>query len=234
MNSPQPYTVRLESKEKVSKNVYLVTFALVRPPIMEFAPGQHVLVRLAQGMNRSMSIASVPGDAGKILMCHDVSPMGPFSQWTINAKIGDELTFFGPLGIFTMDPASSRRKVFVATGTGIAPLRSMIRHTLAEGDMSSMALYWGMRHEEDLYWQEEFAALAVEHPNFHFFLTLSQPSQQWSGARGRVTDHVFTMEKNLANSDVYLCGNRAMVEEMRVGLIAQNVPKEQIKTELFY
>ncbi len=234
MNSPQPYTVRLESKEKVSRNVYLVTFALITPATMVFAPGQHVLVRLAQGMNRSMSIASVPGDAGKILMCHDVSPMGPFSQWTIHAKVGDELTFFGPLGIFTMAPTSSRRKVFVATGTGIAPLRSMIRHALSEGDTSPIMLYWGLRHEEDLYWQEEFTALAAGHPNFQFLLTLSQSSESWAGTRGRVTDHVFKMEKDLVHSDFYLCGNRTMVEEMRTGLLAQNVPKEQIKTELFY
>lgn len=234
MNSPQPYTVRLASKEKVSRTVYLVTFTLVSPPTMPFIPGQHVLVRLAPGVNRSMSIASVPADVGTILMCHDVSPMGPFSQWTINAKVGDELVFVGPLGIFTMDRTSSRRKVFVATGTGVAPFRSMIREALGAGDTSPIALYWGLRHEEDLYWQEEFAALAREHPNFQFVPTLSQPSEQWSGMRGRVTDHVFAMEKNFAIADFYLCGNRAMVEEMRSGLLAHQVPKEQIKTELFY
>lgn len=238
MIKPQKFTSHLVYIEKVSSKVYLKRFDLVTPREITFLPGQTVMLQVAPGVNRSMSIASPPAENTSILVAHDVSPMGPYSQWTINARVGDEMNFIGPLGVFVLDAASPRKKVFVATGTGIAPFRSMILDVFANRESRignrELSLYWGLRHEDDIYWQDEFATLAAKHSNFHFHLTLSQPEGSWQGAHGRVTDHVFGMERNLANSDFYLCGNRAMVEEVRNGLLARNVPKEQIKAELFY
>ena len=84
------------------------------------------------------------------------------------------------------------------------------------------------------------------HPIFGFVLTLPQASDSWPasnalrsnagwpGKRGRVGDHVFVDEKNLLGCDFYLCGNKPMVSEIEAALLAKNVPKEQIKKELFY
>lgn len=232
--NPQHFTATVSSKKQIADNIYLVTFTLENPSELHFVAGQSLMLHIAEGVNRSMSIASPPREAKNILMCHDVSPMGPGSKWTMGLKIGDNVSLVAPLGMFVLDTQSHRRKVMVATGTGVVPFRSMIMDKLEHGGTDEIVLYWGLRYEEDIYWREEFEALAQKYSNFHFVLTLSQPSETWVGHRGRVTDHIFEHEQNLPGSDFYLCGSREMVTEMKEKLIAYSVPKEQIKTELFF
>lgn len=219
---PQKFASRLASIEKISSKVYLERFALVEPKEITFLAGQTVMLYVVPGSNRSMSIASPPSEKQEILLAHDISPMGPYSQWAIGAKAGDPMQFMGPLGIFVVDKQSPRKKIFVATGSGIAPFRSMILD-----DPSNTVLYWGLRHEEDVFWQNEFSRIP-------FHLILSQPGSAWTGETGHVQEHVFSQEKDIQNCDVYLCGNRQMVEEMKARLSAAGVPAAQVKSELFY
>lgn len=233
---PKPHhcTAAVSSKVKLAEKVYLVTFAMKDPPELDFIPGQTMMLHIAEGINRSMSIASVPSDSKNIVMCHDISPMGPGSKWTLGLSVGDSVSFMAPLGAFVLDKQSPRKKVFVATGTGVVPFRSMLLDYLENGGTDDLTLYWGLRFEEDIYWQEEFMDLSRKYPNFRFVFTLSKPTQRWSGKKGRVTDYVFSDEKNLPACDVYLCGNKEMVREVKDKLLALNVPKEQIKQELFF
>ena len=143
------------------------------------------------------------------------------------------MNFMGPLGIFTLDKASPRKKILIATGSGIAPFRAMIHDYLENGGSDDITLYWGLRYPEDIFWQEEFAVLSQKHPNFVFVLTLSQPIPNWQGKSGRVTAHLGEIQNPTA-SDFYLCGNKDMVDEVQDHLLAKSVPKEQIKSELFY
>lgn len=231
---PQQCTAVIESKEQLTPNVYLVNFRLQNPESMSFLAGQTVSLHAADGANRSMSIASPPSDATHILMCHDVKPGGPGSQWTLAHNVGDVGTFMAPLGIFILDKQSHRKKVFVATGTGVAPFRSMLLDYLPQHGSENFTLYWGLRHEEDIYWNEEFVELSKKYPNFRYVLTLSQPSETWTGKRGRVTDHVTQEEKLLSESEFYLCGNKAMVKEMDEKLAGAGVPRDQIYKELYF
>lgn len=231
---PQLFTTRLGYIEKVSSKVYLKRFDLIEPKEIDFHPGQTVMLHVAPGINRSMSIASAPSQKSSILVAHDVSPMGPYSQWTVKAKVGDTMTFMAPLGAFVLDKESHHKKVFIATGSGIAPFRAMLIDYLSHGGTDEIVLYWGLRHEEDIFWQEELTALTQKYSNFHFALTLSQPQVTWQGRRGRVGDHVFVDEKNLTSCDFYLCGSKEMIKDMEERLVAVGAPKEQIKKELFY
>ncbi len=124
--------------------------------------------------------------------------------------------------------------MFVATGCDYAPLRSMILDYLKTGGTAPVRLWWGMRYESDLFWQEELASLAARYPNFHYTVTLSKPTESWTGSRGRVTAHVVGETRELARSEFYLCGSRQMIVDMR-GLLTQNgVSSEQIFTETFF
>ncbi len=231
---PQKYQVTVLSKEKVSTKVYLVRFALVAPTEMTFLAGQTVMFHVGEGVNRSMSIASTSDEKNSLLVVHDVGPMGPFSQWTIDAKVGDAITFIGPLGIFVLDRESPRKKVLVATGSGIAPFRGMLLDYLEHGGTDDVTLYWGLRHEEDMFWEHELTQVSLKYPNFRFVLTLSRPADTWQGKLGHVEAHIFADEVNLPGSDFYLCGNKEMIHEMQETLAARGVPKAQIKSELFY
>lgn len=228
--TPQKYSARLSSIEKISGKVYLERFELLGPKEITFLSGQTVMLYVAQGVNRIMSIASPPSEKTSITLVHDVSPMGVYSQWALSAKVGDPMEFMGPLGAFILDRESHRKKVFVATGTGIAPFHSMILDCISN---SEIVLYWGLRHEEDIFWQKELEQLAGQYPNFHFLLTLSQGTDRWQGKRGHVQDHIFS-QQNLTEAEYYVCGNRVMVKDMRAKLKAAGVPDTQVKFELFY
>lgn len=231
---PQKFSARLASIEKISSKVYLERFELIEPREITFVPGQTVMLYVVPGINRSMSIASVPSEKNSIALIHDVSPMGPYSKWALAAKPGDPMSFMGPLGIFVLDPDSARRNVLVATGSGIAPFYAMAKDYLARGERGEMALYWGLRHEEDIFWQKEFEELAKTYPNFKFTLTLSQGTDAWQGKRGHVEDYIFADNPNPSGADYYLCGGKAMTTEMREKLKAAGVPEAQVKFELFY
>jgi len=236
----QKITVEVAKKQKVTEKTYFVTFRLVDPTELKFTAGQNMMLMIPAGagkpsVHRTMSIASPPQEKTELLMVHDISPMGLGSQWTINAKVGDRICAMAPTGGALSFLESSNRKVMVATGTGIAPFHSMIFDAVrksASPDRADsgpdMALYWGLRHERDMYWKEEFERVVPLH------LSLSQPSDTWQGLHGHITRHVFEHEHALPESEFYLCGNRAMVEEMREQLRSQGVRSEQIRSELFY
>lgn len=231
---PQKFEATIERIDRVTAHVYMVTFALTNPPEMTFLAGQTFMLNISPGINRTMSIASPPSEKNKILMCHDTFPNGPGSQWTIARSVGDPATFMAPLGMFVLDRESHRRKILVATGSGIAPYRSMLLDYLPSGGTDDVTLYWGMRHEEDLYWVDEFLKLSESYPNFRFVICLSAPTDGWNGKRGRVTEHVLQEELNPAGSDFYLCGNQHMIKDMEDQLNAHLVPIHQIFKELYF
>jgi CDP-4-dehydro-6-deoxyglucose reductase len=231
---PQKFQARLANITKISSKVYLERFELIEPKEITFMAGQTVMLYVAPGINRSMSIASVPGEKHVLDFVHDVSPMGPYSKWALAAKPEDPMSFMGPLGLFVVDKESPRKKIFVATGSGIAPFYAMAKDYLTHGGTSDVALYWGLRHEEDIFWQKEFEELSKLYPDFHYVLTLSQPADSWSGKRGHVQEHIFSGQQIFSDADYYLCGSKAMVDDMRVRLKTAGVPETQVKFELFY
>lgn len=231
---PQKYTAVLSEKEKISARVFRAVFTLQEPNTISFYAGQNMMIYVGPGVNRAISIGSPPQEHTKLTIYYDVMPGGPGSQWMIARQVGDTAQFMAPLGAFFFDGDSPRKKVFVATGTGIAPFRAMILDYLAGGGAAPLELFWGLRHEEDLYLTDELQALAEKYPNFRYHITLSQPSEQWQGMKGRVTAHIYSDEVALPQQDYYLCGAGAMVAEVIPALVAKGVPREQIKTELFY
>jgi len=217
LNNPQKYQSRLSTIEKISSKVYFERFELVEPKEIAFLAGQTVMLSIAPGINRSMSIASAPAQKNILEFVHDITPMGPYAKWTLSAKVGDPMSLMAPLGNFICEDGQ-RKKIFVATGTGVAPFRSMI----LDRPTDTMELYWGLRHEEDIFWKDEFTSIP-------FHLILSQPSEHWKGERGHVQDHL-----PIVDADYYLCGNKQMVLDVRDKLKSSGVPDNQVKFELFY
>jgi CDP-4-dehydro-6-deoxyglucose reductase, E3 len=234
MIKPQQYKATLTKKEKISSKVYEVRFALIEPATITFLPGQTIMMNIAPGVNRSMSIASPPSISNEITLCWDITPMGPGCQWLLARNIGDPVSFLGPVGIFTYNNESTKKAIFIATGTGIAPFHSALAEYIGTGSMKPATLYWGLRHEEDIFWNDQFVQWAKDCPSFQYRICLSKPSDAWTGSRGHIEEHVATKETPLCDCDFYLCGSGKMVKEMTETLLAKNIPKEQIKRELFF
>ncbi len=124
-----------------------------------------------------------------------------------------------------------------STAKAVAALRNGMPPRASENISSPQGefiLYWGLRHETDVFWKEEFEGLAAKHPNFRFVLTLSKPTDAWAGEKGRVTEHVLKDIESLKNAEFYLCGNRQMIVDMRTLLTDNGVASDHIYTETFF
>jgi CDP-4-dehydro-6-deoxyglucose reductase len=228
MQQPSLHTARIQHIQKLTDTVYEFTFSFLDETPIQFQAGQYGTVIIDGATRRQYSFCSDPRETSTVQMVIDTKPMGPGSVYFLSKKVGDAIQMIAPLGVFIMTP-SPRKKILIATGTGIAPLKSMILD--APHDVP-MVLYWGLRHEEDMYWQEEFSGFAASHPHFSYHLILSKPQEAWTGKTGHVTEYV-TQEQDLSQADFYLCGNKEMIRDIKQMLLAHTVSEEQIKTELF-
>jgi len=234
------YTADLEKVEQRTHDVKTLHFRMVDPPRLAFIAGQFISIEITElkdgrrrTNNRPYSIASAPEESEEFDLCVNWVRGGPGSSYLHALRPGDRMSFLPPTGDFTVKAAGDAL-IFVATGTGIAPIRSMIRDRFAAGDPRPMRLLWGLRSEEDLYYQEEFLELEKQHPQFQSVTTLSNPSTGWTGARGRVTTLLPQYLDSVADTQVYLCGGGAMIRDARALLQAAGLPKSAIHYEKFF
>ena len=196
---------------------------LMEPPQLTFKAGQFVSFEVGQNekkqaLIRPYSIASQPSRPDVLTLLFNLVPGGPGSTYLFNLKEGAETQFKGPAGTFRLRDDPARDHLFVATGTGIAPIRAMLLTLFEQDAACAVTLFWGLRSRQDLYYQDELAAWAKTHPRFTFITTLSRPEDGWSGERGRVTRLVEERVTSVNNLAVYLCGNSGMIQDV-TGLI---------------
>jgi len=236
MQPPKQYTARLEEKIVHNERFIQYSFELAEPHEMPFEAGQYVSVKVSEkGERRSYSICSSPDIKHGFELLIDISPGGIGSKYFEALDFGATIEFLGPLGMFTLAPNDNEAATtFVATGSGIAPFRSMILDLCQEKkDTRSIILYWGLRHENILFWEDEFEELAENFPNFKFHPVISQSSEAWPLCRGRVTD-CLRVHDLPANSGYYLCGSTQMIADVSGQLIGRGVLAESIHHEKFY
>ncbi len=167
-------------------------------------------------VTRAYSIASSPH--GTIFeLCLNRVKEGKLSPRLFDMQVGDTIEMQGPLGYFVLrNPVSD--SVLVATGTGIAPLRSMLKAHLTHDTGHQFTLIFGVRYERNLMYREEFEILASQHPNFRFWPTLSRPEPGWTGRTGHVQQHLLEAIGDRRDIDVYICGLKLMVDDVRARL----------------
>ena len=125
----------------------------------------------------------------------------------------------------------------ITTGTGMAPIKSMLMHLLDKKSSRKVRLFFGNRHETDLFYTDLFRGLKANYPEFEYDMILSSPNpKKWSGHNGRVTDLV---EKNITeedfiNREVYICGGRKMLEDCKQILEEKKIPDTSIHFENFF
>lgn len=215
----QLYQARVDRIRTLTHDVREITFRLIDPKDITFKAGQFVSFEmlhptLNKPVTRPYSIVSPPDRRDHVTLLLNLVPGGPGSTYLFGLKEGDEARFKGPAGSFYLKEEGERDLLFVATGTGIAPFRCMLDHLFEQGFSRSVTLYWGLRSQRDLYYQQEFEALAKRHENFSFTTTLSRPEPGWQGAAGRVTKLVEERVSSVAGLSLYLCGNSGMISEV--------------------
>jgi NAD(P)H-flavin reductase len=233
---PQQYTAKLSDKDVLNEKFIHLYFELNSPHLMEFQAGQYVSIAMPEGgLRRSYSICSSPEKTHGFELLVDISPDGIGSKYLNSLQFGQEISFLGPLGKFIVPEENTEDAlVFVGTGSGMAPFRSMIFDQLQQKkDTRKMILHWGLRFEQDLFWEADFQQLSVEFPNFSFHPVLSKAGQEWPLCRGRVTD-CLQIHEPLANAGYYLCGNAGMLQDVVALLEKKGVEKEKVHHEKFH
>jgi ferredoxin-NADP reductase len=242
MPPPPTFDVRLTRARMLSPSVRELGFERADSVPFTFQSGQWVslVLPLSEGeARRAYSIASPPdGSAGFEVAVTKVEG-GPGSTFLHELAIGETVRAIGPQGFFTRAPRAGHPSLFVGTGTGVTPLRSMIKDALTAGETAPMTLLFGVRHEGDRLYRDELEALAAKHPNFRAFYSISRPTPDWSGLKGYVQTHAQGLWRELeaagvAPPHVYICGLERMVGAVRDLLRKQmGVDRKQVHSERY-
>lgn len=237
MMVPQFFETTLAYRTQLTSDVIEFGFQLPKGKSCDFQAGQFINIRVDDGGGkvffRSYSIMNSPREKEILKSCVKIIPDGRCTQWLNSLEIGASVTMMGPIGMFTLNLDSKKDFLFVATGTGITPLHSMILDLLESGCDRKIHLLWGFRHEKDLFYQNFFEQLAEQYKQFSFTTTLSQPGESWTGEKGRVTDWIEAHGEDVQDTQVYICGIGAMVLDVKKLCILNGVSAEDVHFERY-
>jgi CDP-4-dehydro-6-deoxyglucose reductase len=223
---------RISSLEKLAPDVLSVKVRFPPNTPFSFLAGQYVDVIGPGGIRRSYSIANAPASDNQVQFHIRVVKSGTMSQyWFGQAKVNDLLRIHGPLGSFFMRPLTGLHLVFLATGTGIAPVKAMLEQIITvplEKQALSMTLYWGGRQLQDLY-----ADPNQWHPSLRYVPVLSRALDDWTGARGHVQHSLLRDKPDLANTVIYACGSNAMIQSTKAELTEAGLPTNHFYSDAF-
>ena len=218
LHEPLPTTKKLPCKviKKQILSHEVVALWLKCPPTehLHFFAGQYIDILLKDGRYRSFSIANAPSEEPIIELHVRHIDGGDFTGYVYYDMLEKEiLRIHGPLGSFYLREDSERPIIFMAGGTGFAPIKGIIEYAIAKGLQTPMHLYWGVRSQRDLYHHDLATQWAEEHTNIHYVPVLSDadPDEQWSGRSGFVHESIMEDFPDLSEFDVYAGGSPAMV-----------------------
>jgi ferredoxin-NADP reductase len=239
---PETFEARLVAAKNLTPWVRELVFERADGPLL-YDPGQWVnlVLPLPEGeVKRAYSIASAPDGSPRFELAVTRVQDGPGSSFLHEIHEGTMLHTIGPHGLFTRAPDDLTPALFVATGTGVTPLRAMLQAALVAGSTAPMWLLFGARYEEDILYREEFEGWTLRHPNVRYAITLSRPADGWTGARGYVQDLVPALYRELAAASrpaaphVYVCGLERMVKSVRELLRGDlGVDRKHVHTERY-
>lgn len=224
---------RISSIGKLASDVIRVTLRLPPTSDFNFISGQYIDVIGPGGIRRSYSLANASSTNKQLELHIRQVDGGAMSQyWFNHAKIDDVLRFNGPLGTFFLrNSMANRDLIFLATGTGFAPVKSMLEYLMDSPQQmhpKSINVYWGGRKLEDLYW--DHTSLKID---FHFTPVLSRPHTGWTGAVGYVQKVALTTHPDFSNASVYACGSNEMIQSAKTLLTHAGLPVNHFYSDAF-
>ena len=222
----------------IRPEVHQLDFEVPGAGEFKFTPGQFIsIVESTNGSEktRAYSIASAR-NGNRFSLCLNRVPDGSVSNKMFSLNPGDEVTIHEPLGYFTLRHPG-RRLVFVCTGTGIAPFRSILQDHMPRIPLHATLLF-GTRYVNGLLYRAEMDQLAAKYPEFRYLPTLSRAEAGWQGRTGRVQNHLdeaiaLRTPDDIFETDVYICGLKEMVDEVRAELRKRGFDRKQIIYEKY-
>ncbi|MDE2365299.1 MAG: CDP-6-deoxy-delta-3,4-glucoseen reductase [Betaproteobacteria bacterium] len=232
---------RVHKMERIAPDVMIIYLKLPTNERLQFLAGQYIDILMKDGKRRSFSLANAPHD-DELLQLHVRNYRGgTFAEHVFTRmKERDILRFEGPLGTFFLREDSDKPIIFVASGTGFAPVKSILEHVLhaknTRVSARKIALYWGNRTKADLYMVNLAESWQRVHDNFTFIPVLSEalPVDNWNGRSGLVHQAVLQDFDDLSEYQVYACGAPAMVEAAHRDFTSlRGLPEDEFFSDAF-
>ncbi|MBI2141180.1 FAD-dependent oxidoreductase [Candidatus Woesearchaeota archaeon] len=237
--------IKIADIRAYSENLRVFRLTLPEGSGFSFVPGQFVMVSLpgfaaANGRKiaKSYSIASSPSETGILELCIALYPSGALSPKLFQKNVGDEVVVTGPYGVFQLKQSIQSGTVFMAGGTGLAPLMSMLRSLYAGGYNEKLWLFYSASEPKLFLFKEELLGYQKNN-NLQLIASTSRPDNTWEWEKGRVTDTFPSFLHQLQGDGVpsesrqfYICGPPLMVSDTvkmleQIGFKKENIHKEQ-------
>lgn len=217
--SVKQYRTKVLKITDLTHDIKEFQFKLLEPQDIGFKAGQYVQVdskpygTIADVVNRAYSISSMPSEKDIVELIVRLVPGGVCTTFMHeHVEVGDEITFAGPFGEFYLREGAEEL-IFIAGGSGLAPIRSLILDILQRDPSKKMQFFFGAVRKRDLYYVDFFRELAKKHPNFRYIPALSgaTPEDAWDGEEGLITDVVARHVPDAQDKQAYLCGSPGMI-----------------------
>ncbi len=202
----------------------------------EFEPGQFMEIEIpGSDDRRPFSLANTSNWDGRLEFLIRLQPGGRFSSFLRErAKPGDALTVRGPVGAFGIRDDSLRERWFVAGGTGVAPILSMLRRMAEFQETQPARLFFGVTCEDELVLRDEFDSLTAQLPQLKVECCVWKPQRDWTGFHGTPTQALrAALAATDIRPDVYVCGPPALVSDAQNVIAGFGIPPTQFETERF-
>jgi len=235
------YSAEVTSIVDLTYDIKQIKMKLLNPPEISYRAGQYIQFVVpeyemsSEEVYRAYSMASLPSNKNEVELEIRLVPNGLCTTYVFNyLKVGNHVTLNGPYGEFHLNE-SDRDIIFIAGGSGMAPIKSML-HDMAEKGISRKATYFfGARAVRDLFLIDEMKDLEKKLPNFTFIPALSEPlpEDNWRGETGLITD---VLDRNVTsgeNTEAYLCGSPGMIDAAVNVLTKKGIPEELIFYDKF-
>lgn len=235
------FSTKVASIIDLTHDIKQIRLEMIEPKTMEFSAGQFIQLQIPEyeltdePVYRAYSIASSPSNNNYIELEIRLVPNGIATTYVFNyLKEGDEVIINGPYGDFFLRD-TQREIIFIAGGSGMAPIRSILHKMREEGNQRRARYFFGARAVKDLFLVEEMREIEKDLPNFKFIPALSSPDpdDNWEGESGLITDIVDKHMETGDNTEAYLCGSPGMIDACVKVLTNNGVPEDLIYFDKF-
>jgi CDP-4-dehydro-6-deoxyglucose reductase, E3 len=223
---------RINALQRVTSDVLKVSLRTPPGNALRYLPGQHVSIVGREGARRSYSLANAPRPDGVLeLHIRYISGGVMSSFWFNEARVNDLLRLEGPLGSFCLRDLHATTLIFLATGTGIAPVKAMLQEIAELPELvreKKLYVYWGVRKLGELYESMVFDGLEIT-----FVPVLSSIDSGWNGRRGYVQEALVADGVPLQDAVIYACGSNEMIHSAQVLLRSSGLPERRFFSDAF-
>ena len=234
MHEVRDIKCQVEALDQLTHDTRLIRLSVTYGAPLEFSAGHYAQVVYANNVEKYYSIASLPGDTSIEFHIRRSGDGGSSSHFVLDElSIGDPVTVTAPMGNSYFRADHEGPILCVAGGSGMAPIRCIAETAIARGDGRDVHLYFGVRDEQDIYFEKRFSALTEEHAHFHFTPVLSEASSKTDRRTGFVHEAI---EDDLPSFDgwkAYLCGPPIMVDSVTKLLKERGVHEDDIYADAY-